>query len=224
MTSSLVGLYSCFAAVVNLNLTTNSPHFLKEKHYIHSVGSERVNSLTNLYHMIHFVSLRFTVHELFCSIHLLLGEAVLCFFCNFSLLNYFYNFSVSSPPPEWDCALAGGCMWTRLKPCHKHHITVKSRDITFPLRWTENLCMNCNFQKLNLMQSSRWWLQCADTLPPAWPSNTGKGKLFVKKRQRKPGQKRREKQGHLQTRRHSPFDPVSRSPHCERPPSRSSTP
>ena len=86
MTSSMD---SCFAAVVNLNLTTNSPHFLKEKHYIHSVGSERVNSLTNLYHMIHFVSLRFTVHELFCSIHLLLGEAVLCFFCKFFSLKLF---------------------------------------------------------------------------------------------------------------------------------------
>ena len=147
------------------------------------------------------------------------------FFLKISFLShYLYYCAISSPPPEWGCALAGGCMWTRLKPCHIHHITVKSRDITFLLRWTENLCMNCNFQKLNLMQSSRWWLQCADTLPPAWPSNTGKGKLFVKKRQRKPGQKRREKQGHLQTRRHSPFDLGSRSPRCEHPPSRSSTP
>merc|ERR1719323_957697 len=30
-----------------------------------------------------------------------------------------------------------------------------------------------------LMQSSRWWLQCADTLPPACPSNCKPGDILL---------------------------------------------
>ena len=96
----------------------------------------------------------------------------------------------SSPPPEWGCVLVADCMWTRLKPWHRTYVfmmryslaTIQCVKPWYKI-WSDKIRFGkidfswvCLLFCVNLMQSNRWWLQCADTRPPACPSNTRKEK------------------------------------------------